>query len=335
MKSFSQRNPIPIGIISIVVIALVVLAALNSANLPLIGGGTTYTAKVREAAGLESGDTVRIGGVKAGKVSDVELAGDHVRVDFRVRDAFVGNKSAAAIKLQTLLGQKYLDVESRGAAAQDPSKPMSEDTAESVYFDVQQAFNGLSNRVSDIDTDQLANSFETLSNTFSDTPKNVRSSLSGLSRLSQTISSRDAQLQSLLHNTKQISSTLASRNKQVEGILGDGSKLLSELQARKKAIDSLLKQTQQLSKQVSGLVDENKQQFKPVLDKLNKFTGMLQRNQGSLAKGMQNLAPFVRVFSNALGNGRWFDTYICGMLFPPSVSGVNGADCSWPHGGDK
>ncbi|WP_031466866.1 MCE family protein [Sciscionella sediminilitoris] len=335
MKSFSSRNPIPIGITSLVVIVLLVAAALNSDNLPLIGGGTTYTANVREAAGLASGATVRIGGVKAGKVSDVRLDGDHVRVDFRIKDAFIGDKSEVAIKLQTLLGQKYLDVESRGSKARSPGDPMGENTAESIYYDVQDAFNGLADRVSDINTDQLANSLETLSDTFKDTPANVRSSLDGLSRISKTISSRDAQLQQLLNNTKQISTTLASRNQQVEKILGDGSALLSEIQQRKQAIDTLLKMAQQLSKQVDGLIDENDAQLKPVLDKLNQFTGMLKRNQESLGRGMQNLAPFVRVFNNALGNGRWFDAYICGLLLPPSIPGVNGADCSWPHEGDK
>lgn len=335
MKPFSQRNPIPIGITSLVVIALLVLAAMNSENLPFIGGGTTYTAKVREAAGIQSGATVRIGGVKAGTVSDVELEGDQVRIDFRVKDAFVGDQSQVAIKLQTLLGQKYLSVESRGSQARNPSDPMTEDTAESIFYDVQDAFNGLADRVSDINTDQLANSLQTLSDTFQDTPPNVRASMDGLSRISKTISSRDTQLRQLLNNTRQISGTLASRNKQVEQILGQGSELLTEIQKRKQAIDTLLKMSKELAGQVSALVDENDAQFKPVLDKLNRFTSMLERNQSSLAKGMQNLAPFVRVFNNALGNGRWFDAYICGFLLPPSLPGVNGADCSWPHEGDK
>jgi phospholipid/cholesterol/gamma-HCH transport system substrate-binding protein len=45
------------------------------------------------------------------------------------------------------------------------------------------------------------------------------------------------------------------------------------------------------------------------------------------------MAPFYRVFANTLGNGRWFDTYICGLL-PPSVNlgvvGFNEEGCLPP-----
>lgn len=327
MKAFRNRNPLPIGAIGLVVLVLGIVAALNSDNLPVIGGGTTYTAEVREAAGLKSDDTVRIGGVKVGKVTDVALDGRKVKVTFRVKDAFVGDKSQAAIKIQTALGQKYLAVESKGTAPRDPAKPMVEDTAESVYLDVQDAFNGLSDRVHEVNTDRLAQSFETLSNTFKDTPANVRSSLNGLSRLSKTISSRDTQLAQLLNNTKQITRTLSDRDAEVAKLLGDGSSLLKEIQARKQAIDNLLTATQSLAQQLNGLIDDNNAQLKPVLTQLDQVTTMLRKNQKSLANGIQAMAPFVRVFNNALGNGRWFDSYVCG-LFPPSNGSMNPQGCN-------
>jgi phospholipid/cholesterol/gamma-HCH transport system substrate-binding protein len=60
---------------------------------------------------------------------------------------------------------------------------------------------------------------------------------------------------------------------------------------------------------------------------------MLQRNQDKLDKSLTLLAPFYRVFANTLGNGRWFDTYICGLL-PPSVNlgviGFNEEGCLPP-----
>ena len=328
MKPFRNRNPLPIALVGITVLALLIVASLNSDSLPVIGGGTTYTAETRGAVGLKADDSVRIGGVKVGKVEDVTLDGQKVKVTFRVKDAFVGDQSQAAIKMQTLLGQKYLSVESKGSAPRDPSKPMTEDTAQSVFLDVQDAFSGLSDRVHEVNTDELAQSFETLSDTFKDTPANVRSSLNGLSRLSKTISSRDTQLAQLLNNTKQITRTLSDRDAQVEKLLGDGSSLLKEIQLRKQAIDNLLTSTQSLSKQLNGLIDDNNAQLKPVLTQLNQVTTMLQRNQTSLAKGIQAMAPFARVFNNALGNGRWFDGYVCNLI--PTAGATNPQGCT-PH----
>lgn len=331
MKPFHQRNPITIAVVGLVVMALGVIAALNADSLPIIGGGTVYRAEVRESTGLVPGDSVRIAGVKVGKVTDVELSGDHVEVSFRVKDAFVGNKSAAAIKIQTLLGSKYLAVESRGGKPRDPSDALPEDKGQSVYYDVQQAFNGLSRHVQKIDTKQLEQSFEVLSRTFRNTPGDVRSALHGLSRLSETIASRRGQISTLLANTAHISHTLAARNDQIKKLLGDGSLLLSELQARKQAIDKLLTGTLHLAHEVDGLVNDNQAQLKPVLDKLNQFTTMLRQNQDSLAAGIEKLAPFARLFNNTLGNGHWFDSYVCGLL-PPSTGPVNPTGCN-PGGG--
>lgn len=325
MKPFRERNPYAIGIISITVLVLVLVAAFYSDNLPIIGGGTTYSADFTEDAGLQSGDDVRIAGVKVGKVTSVGLEGDHVKVTFQVKNAWVGDQSTADIKIKTLLGAKYLAVDPQGTAALDPNTAIPVARTTSPY-DVLDAFSGLSQTIQQLNTTQLAQSFQVLSRTFSNTPANVRSALDGLSALSRTISSRDAELAQLLSNTGQVSKTLASRDQQVQQLLGDGTTLLNMLDDREQAIATLLSGTQALSRQLSGLVNDNQQQLNPVLAQLNQFTTMLKNNQTSLANGISLLAPFVRLFANTVGNGRWFDNYICGLL-PPSIGPINQQGC--------
>jgi phospholipid/cholesterol/gamma-HCH transport system substrate-binding protein len=325
VKPFRDRNPYAIGIISLTVLVLLFVAAFYSDNLPIIGGGTTYSADFAEDAGLQSGDDVRIAGVKVGKVTSIGLDGDHVKVTFQVKNAWIGDQSTADIKIKTLLGAKYLAVDPQGTNALNPGTAIPASRTTSPY-DVIDAFSGLSQTVQQLDTTQLAKSFEVLSQTFSNTPANVRSALDGLSALSQTISSRDSQLAQLLSNTGQVSQTLASRDQQVQQLLGDGSTLLNMLDSREQAIATLLSGTQSLSKQLSGLVKDNQQQLNPVLTQLNQFTTMLQNNQTSLANGISLLAPFVRLFANTVGNGRWFDNYICGLL-PPSIGPLNQQGC--------
>jgi phospholipid/cholesterol/gamma-HCH transport system substrate-binding protein len=197
VKPFRERNPYAIGIISITVLVLVLVAAFYSDNLPIIGGGTTYSADFTEDAGLQTGDDVRIAGVKVGKVTSVGLDGDHVRVTFQVKNAWVGNESTADIKIKTLLGAKYLALDPQGDTALNPNTAIPASRTTSPY-DVLDAFNGLSQTFQQLNTTQLAQSFDVLSQTFANTPANVRSALDGLSALSRTISSRDQQLAQLL-----------------------------------------------------------------------------------------------------------------------------------------
>ncbi|MEB3368706.1 MCE family protein [Saccharopolyspora mangrovi] len=324
MSSFSQRDPLKIGVAGILVLVVLFLLAANFERLPFISG-TTYTAEFSEAAGLRPDNEVRVAGVKVGQVSDVELKGDRVLVSFRVSDAELGDHTTAAIKVKTLLGQKYLALDPQGSKPLDSDQPIPLNRTMSPY-DVIEAFSDLSKNVDQIDTAQLAKSFETLSSTFKDTPGEVSGALNGLSQLSQTISSRDEQIEHLLNNTTQVSQQLADRNGDFEKLLSDGNLLLQELRARRDSISSLLTGTQELSQQLTGLVNENQAQLGPTLQQLDKVTKMLQRNQQNLDRSLNAFAPFTRLFSNVLGNGRWFDTYICGFL-PPAVGPINQEGC--------
>jgi virulence factor Mce-like protein len=322
-KPFRDRNPVTIGAISLAVVAALVLLAFNAQSLPLIGGGTVYTARFTEAAGLQPDDPVRVAGVKVGKVESLALEDGAVTVAFRVKDSFVGDRSEAAIKIETVLGAKYLALVPRGTSELDPDTPIPVDRTASPY-DVVEAFSDLSTTVQDIDTAQLASSFEVLSQTFKDTPEEVRTSLQGLARLSDTIASRDAQLRRLLSATRDVTQVLADRNGEFAKLIEDSNVLLREVQDRRQLIDSILTSTQQLSRQLSGLVADNREALTPALQQLSTVTDVLSRNRAALAQTIDRLAPFVRVFTNVLGNGRWFDSFVNDLL--PTVIGA--AVCS-------
>ncbi|SEQ80758.1 MCE family protein [Lentzea albida] len=325
-------NPIRTGAISLTLIALLLLAAFYSDDLPIVGGGTSYAADFSEAAGLVPGNEVRVAGVKVGKVTKVKLNGDRVRVTFKVKDAWVGDRTTAMIRIKTLLGQKFVALDPQGTQPLSPGDPIPKERTLAPY-DVNEAFNGLATTVGQIDTKQLADSFTVLSDTFKNSPEHVRGALDGLSALSKTISSRDEQLAKLLDNTRQLTKTLADRNAEFEKLLSDGNLLLGELRKRREAISALLTGTRNLSRELSGLVNDNQSQLKPALEQLGRVTTILERNQENLDRSLALMAPFYRVFANTLGNGRWFDTYICGLL-PPAVNlgvvGFNEEGCLPP-----
>jgi virulence factor Mce-like protein len=338
-RPFRDRNPVVIGAISLAAIAALVLAAFHAQDLPLIGGGTTYTAQFSEAAGLKPDDPVRVAGVKVGKVESLALEDGAVTVEFRVEDAFVGDRSEAAIKIETVLGAKFLALVPRGGQPLDPDTRIPLDRTASPY-DVVEAFADLSSTVEEIDTEQLAGSFEVLSETFRDTPDEVRTSLQGLARLSDTIASRDAQLRELLGATRKVTDVLADRNGEFTRLIEDSNVLLREVQERRDLIDRILDSTQELSRQLSGLVADNREALTPALQQLSRVTDILSRNRAALGQTVNNLAPFVRVFTNTLGNGRWFDSFVNDLL-PTALGSVvctgaeaaPGAGCASAGGG--
>jgi phospholipid/cholesterol/gamma-HCH transport system substrate-binding protein len=316
----STRHPIAIGIVGVVVLALLATAAYNADRLPIIGGGTTYTAEFSDAAGLWADDPVYIAGVEVGRVSAVELTGDRVRVSLRVRTAWLGDQTNAAIEIKSLLGAKSVSLDPRGERRLDPHTTIPLQRTASPY-DVIEALNGLSGTLQQIDTGQLERSLRTLADTFRGTPEQVRGTLDGLSRLSATIAGRDQQIHHLLAGTDKLSGVLADRNAEFERLLADGNLLLAEVRRRREAIGALLTSVQALSLQLRGLVADNSAQLRPALEQLDRVAAVLQRNQVNLDRGLALEPVFIRLFNNTLGNGRWFDNYVCGLLPPPTALG--------------
>lgn len=335
MRSFNERNPVTIAVVGIVVVVLVVLGVFYWQKLPFVDTGTTYHAEFSEAAGLQSGDDVTVAGVKVGTVSGVRLDGTRVRVDFKVSGTWVGNASTVAIKIKTLLGQKYLDVDPLGTQDQDAGQTIPEARTSSPY-DVSTALEGLGGQLSAINTTQLAASFTALADAFRNTPAAAHASLEGIARLSQTVASRDQALAKLVQNTRQITQVLADDNPQIQGLLRDGNLLLSELQSRSTAITALFQGTQRLSKQLSGLVDDNNATLAPALTQLQRVGTILQANQANLQNALHLLGPYYSMLNDAVGTGPWLDTYICGLFTAqgtPQLNPTAQRDCSPGTGG--
>jgi phospholipid/cholesterol/gamma-HCH transport system substrate-binding protein len=317
---FRERNPVVIGAISLAVIATLMLAAFKADSLPLVGGGTAYSAAFTEAGGLKANDEVRIAGVRVGKVDAVELEGSHVRVHFKVdKGARFGTRTGAAIKVKTLLGAMYLGLEPAGPGQLEADAEIPVDRTASPY-DVVQAFSGLADTAEGLDKKELTTSLETLGALTENTPEEFRSALSGLSALSTNIAARDQQLGTLLRNTKRVATVLGDRRGDLITLMKQGDVLFRALAARRQSVHALLVATSRLSVQLTGLVRDTRADLEPALDHLGNVVDVLNKNQDNLDSSLRLLEPFYRVFANTLGNGPWFDTYIQNIPPVPDLS---------------
>lgn len=315
MRPFREMNKTAIGAVGITAIIGALVFSFSLERLPLVGGGDEFQAEFSEAAGLRPNDEVRVAGVKKGKVIGVDLAGDKVLVTMRLKDVEFGRESRADIRIKTVLGRKFVMLTPAGVGQMEPGDTIPLARTSSPY-DIAEAFQGLSATVGEIDEAQLAQAFTVLSDTFRDTPDEVKASLTGLSRLSRTIASRDAELKVLLDRSRGVTEVLAQRDEDLVAFMADASLLFDEVTRRRAAIDALLQSTIELSEQLRALVRENKAQLQPALERLRGVTDVLKANQANLDKALPRLAAFTRVFGNNLGNGRWFDTLVQNLTNP-------------------
>lgn len=310
-RSFSERNRVVIAVVGLLALGVAFLGALNMSALPIIGGGSVHEAVFADSGGLRPGDEVRVAGVRVGEVTDVTLDGHQVLVKFRIKDIKLPDQTTAAVKVKTMLGQKFLSLNPLGAGHLGGAIPLEHT---SVPYDVNAAFSDLATDTGEIDTHQLETSFEALADAFRDTPASVQQMVGGLTALSRTISSRDDDLAKLMKATKGVSGTLAERKAEIAALITDGSDLLGELQQRRTAVKAMLTGTADLGTQLRGLVHDNSETLAPALAKLDRVTDILNRNQADLDKALKMLGPYYRVLTAATGNGPWADAYLCGLF---------------------
>jgi phospholipid/cholesterol/gamma-HCH transport system substrate-binding protein len=312
VKPLSERNPVTVGLVGLALVIGVVIAAFEYDKLPFITDTNDYSAYFSEAGGIKSGSTVRVSGMGVGRVSNVRLDGTKVRVDFTVRkDVELGDRTEAAIKTETVLGAKMLELRPLGTGQLTGTIPL--ERTKSPY-DLPDALGDLTTTISGLDTTQLSSALSTLANTFKETPPDLRPALQGVARFSDTLNGRDAQLRSLLTNANVVTGVLGHRSDQVASLVIDSNALLVALLAERDSLDALMNNLTAVSHQISGLVNDNRTQLKPALDKLNGVLEILDNRKEDLQRTLPLFKRYAMSFGESLGSGPFFKAYVANLI---------------------
>ncbi len=312
IKPLAERNRLAVGGVGILLLVALVAAAFSYDKLPVIKRSADYSAFFSEAGGIKPGSDVRVSGMRVGRVSDVRLDGTSVRVEFTVRDTVeLGDRTEAAIKTETVLGTKMLELTPRGDGTLTEAIPV--ERTQSPY-DLPTALGDLTATISALDTTQLSESLSTLAETFADTPPELRAALESVARFSDTLNTRDEQLRSLLGNANNVTAVLAKRSDQIAGLVANSNALLTELVAQRDSVDSLMVNLAAVSQQISGLVADNRTQLKPAVDKLNGVLEVLDNRKQELQRTLYLLRRYAMSFGEVLGSGPFFKASLVNLL---------------------
>jgi phospholipid/cholesterol/gamma-HCH transport system substrate-binding protein len=312
MKPFAERNLLIIGAIGLAVTIGIVVAALNYDKLPFINQDKEYSAYFAEAGGITGDAAVQVSGFQVGKVRAIELDGPRVLIKFTVRKNIrLGDRTEAAIKTKGLLGTKILEVFSRGEGQQQGTIPLDRTTSP---YQLPDALGELATTISGLNTNQLSDSLRVLSDTFADTPPQLRIAVEGVARFSDTLNQRDAQLRGLLTNANKATTVLADRSNQIVSLIANSNSLLAELETQSAAIDQISGNISALSQQLHGFIGENRDTMKPALDKLNGVLTIIDNRKERVQKSIQLLTQYSMSLGESVGSGPFFKTYVANLL---------------------
>lgn len=318
---FRDRDPRWIGILGIAICAVLIFVSTTYNKVGWIMGTHDATAYVADAAGLRSGDEVHVAGMQVGTVRDLKIDNGAVRIDFDIdRDVELGADTRAQIKTDSLLGRRALAVFSDGGG-ELPDRTIPLDRTSTPYA-LTDALGDVSQTVEELDTEQVTEALDQISETMDAAGPEVRGALDGITRLSRTLNDRDEELKELLHKASESTDVLGKRSDQFSQIITDGNTLFAALDQRKRALSDLIRNVDALSIQLSGLVQDNEAQLGPTLDKVEKVSDQLIRNKDNIDLGLRRMGPYSTALGEAVASGPWFNAYISNLGQPQYVQSL-------------
>lgn len=312
-KHPEDRNPLRTGIFGIVLVLCVVLVSFGYSKLPFWPQGKPYEAYFTDAGGISPGNDVNISGIGVGHVTSVGLAGDKAKVSFTVdRKIRVGDQSLVAIKTDTVLGQKSLDVTPAGTG-ESTTIPLGRTT---TPYTLNTALQDLGRNSAELNKDQFAQALGVLTESLRDATPQLRGALDGVAALSRSINANDEALAGLLTHAKSVSQALADRAGQVNQLLVDGNQLFAALDERRAALSNLIAGIDDVSQQLSGFVADNRREFGPALQKLNLVLDNLLQRRDHISEALKRLPPYATALGEVVASGPGFHINLYGL--PPA-----------------
>ena len=311
-----EADPLRTGIFGLVLVICIVLVAFGYTQLPFWPQGRSYEAYFTDAGGIAPGNDVYVSGVKVGQVKSVALAGDAAKVGFTVdRHIPVGRQSLAAIRTDTILGQRALAVTPAGGGSAT-TIPLSRTT---TPYALGSALEDLGHNAGDLDKPQFEKSLQVLTDALHDATPQLRGALDGVTSLSRTLNRRDEALESLLAHAKSVTAVLAERAGQVNKLVLDGNQLFGALDERRAALAQLISGIDDVSQQLSGFVADNRKQFGPTLNKLNLVLDELNQRHEYISEALKRLPAYATTLGEVVGSGPGFNVNVYGVVPAPIV----------------
>ena len=325
MKPLSTRDPFKVGIAAIVVIALLGVGVVFLSKATF--GKRTYSAVLAQSAGLRAGEAVEVHGVISGKVQSVAIQGTSVKVDFTLdKSVPLGADTTAVVKVATLLGTHYLEVDPKGSGSLPGDTVPLAHTA--VPYNLQDVLNEGSAKLQELDPVMLSKALAATADVIGASKDQIGPAISGIAALSEVIAKRNTQVGALLQAARSVSDQLSASSPDIVELMKQATLVTQEITARREAIHTMLVETTRLSQALSSVITQSRADLKPALASLDSAIRSLNRQSGVLTSALDALAPAARYVANALGNGPWLDLNVHAPAIPTDEGRCALGDCS-------
>ncbi|MFE8944595.1 MCE family protein [Streptomyces sp. NPDC007856] len=304
---------IKFSLFALVTIAATALLAATIVNISFTPKDT-YHAVFSDVTGLETGDDIRVAGVRVGQVEGIRIKDRTLaEVTFTVtadRPLFAGTH--AVVRYRNLVGQRYIALtEGTGGSGRlrpGGTIPLSRTQPALDLNALLNGFKPLFAALSPSDVNQLATE---IVQTLQGEGGTVNSLLAHTASLTTTLADRDQLIGSVIDNLNTVLKTLDKRGSRFSDLLTQLRRVVSGLSADRKPIGESLVSIGDLTDATAGLLKDARPPLKDDIAGLGDLTGTLNKNETTVEGVLKRLPNKLNKLTGTASYGSWFNFYLC------------------------
>lgn len=314
LKSFRDRDPIVLGLVSTLVIVLLLLAVFLTGSLGLLQSRYTMTGVFADTGGLHSGNDVKVAGIKVGEVTAVEpdFSRGTVLITWKVdSEVALGPQTRAEIRTSNILGGRYLRL--AGPVSEPHLSGLSEErrripldrtrTPTTVNDLLASGTKGLA----DLDTELISQVIDQVTGISPKTRERLVGSLRNLTDLADGLEESGPQLKQLVSDGDRLLKLARSKDTQLAALARNIQKLLDELRDRQAELSVLLGSGDSAVTRISKLISREQADLIELIDDLEGVVGELSPQIGDLNTLLAWMGPTLTTFNASNSHGPWVD----------------------------
>ncbi len=285
MRGFSAE--LKVGAFALFVMAILVFMTFKVGGLEWTKKrGYSIYANFNNVAGLDEKTKIKVAGVEAGIVENIELFNGKAKIKLRIKpDIKIYKNAKASIRSTGLLGDKFLDINigssdqpalKEGDTIKNVTELVDMDDLAKNLINVSQHFTKLSESLYDV----FGN--EETKNSLKQTIINLREITASLN---QTITVNDNRLKTVMDN---INTLTASINSLIENNREPLTSTIANMKDFSGSLKSngpeLVENLNKATKELKALVEENRPGLKSAVESMDNITQKIEKGEGSLGK---------------------------------------------------
>ncbi|MEO7428589.1 MAG: MlaD family protein, partial [Acidimicrobiales bacterium] len=316
------------GLISVLLIGAITGAAFLVGLLHLLEHTYSMEGTFTDAAGLRSGDDVKVAGVKVGRVTGIHAD----RAEGLVEVSWVVNKgvdikdgAGADIALETLLGSKFIRITNPDTGqmlmerlpANKRLIPYQDCSADgrciartTTPVDVFDLTRNATERIEATDNDKLNLLIKQLAEITRGKRGTVTDLIQGIDQVSSAINARETQLKALLDHADELSAHLADKDQTLVQLIDSSRVILDFLVQRRAELATALGAGSDAVRSLSRVIDTNRVQLDAILGDLHPTLAVVHSNLPDLNRALAIAGPAFFGQSLAGSHGPWLDIYV-------------------------